>query len=61
MEKEKTFKLVDTWAYQENWLLFPVSTEDPTRAFIAWLYKNGFTIETRFQGEDLTKQEELLK
>ena len=61
MEKEKTFKLMNTWAKQENWLLFPVGTEGPTRAFVSWLYENGFTIETRFQGEDLEKQEELFK
>ena len=59
MEKEKTFKLIEKWrATEKMYFPFPRYT---AQDFITWLYKKGFTIETKFQGEDLEKQEELFK
>ena len=61
MEKSKVLKLIEKWwldgprNYSRAWL-----SQYGVDSFIDWLYKNGFTIETRFQGEDLKKQEELI-
>ena len=49
MEKSKAFELASKWPGLQ------------IIEFIEWLYEKGFTIETRFQGEDLKKQKELLK
>ena len=58
MEKEKTFKLIDQWGFNDpsGYSNYDYVVED----FISWLYEKGYTIETRFQGEDLKKQEELI-
>ena len=55
MEKRKSFELVVKWA--SDGIYIPYSA----RLFVDWLYKKGFTIETRFQGKDLEKQEELFE
>ena len=57
MEKEKTIKLIEKWAPTGR----PYSYDTAfVRNFVDWLYAKGFTVETRFQGEDLKKQEELI-
>ena len=59
MEKSKAINLVGRWSVDEltqhGNLVYGVLD------FIGFLYTNGFTIETKFQGEDLKKQEELLR
>ena len=56
MEKEKSIKLIKKWILDEGRFS---GVDNPAKGFVTWLYKKGFTIETRFQGKDLKKQEEL--
>ena len=55
MEKSKASKLAIRW-YKNR-----LPSWDTAVDFVEWLYKKGFTIETRFQGKDLKEQEELFK
>ena len=57
MEKQKAINLVGVWKLDEAGV-YGYYTHI-VKDFIDWLYVNGFTIGTKFQGEDLKKQEEL--
>jgi len=59
MEIRKAFKLVQRWVLDDG--NDYGDCQYGVLDFITWIYKEGFYIDTRFQGEDAEKQEELIK
>ena len=66
MEKKKSIKLACSWSIHDGRERTQRNHDTQCEFFAAldfvtWLYENGFAIGTKFQGEDLEKQEELFK